>query len=143
MEWLKSSIQFKYVYLPFSIAQSSMQYALSLTPISMSNLGSMSSTSRAVFGMMGAAASNAASQTAAIDVTRTAVLWPGCWVCTISWCLSREIMQMEKVEAKLKKSGRKVDSLQRVGIGGGGQWVEEIWRKVVGQGQAGGQRLQG
>ena len=40
---------------------------------------------------------------------------------------------MEKVEAKLRKSGRKVESLQREEIKGRGQWVEEIWRKVVGQ----------
>ena len=72
-------------------------------------------------------------QTQRMQAMVMTVLCRGFWVCTISWCRSRAIRQMEKVEAKEKRRGKKVANLQRTEKEGNGQWLEETWARVVGQ----------
>ena len=51
----------------------------------------------------------------------------------IMWCLSRAIRQMEKVEVKLKRSGRNMASWQSGSRLGPGQELAESWARVAGQ----------
>ena len=82
--------------------------------------------------MIGAAQMIATLQTPRMHARVRVVLCVGFWVWTISWCLSRAITQIEKVEAKEKRRGRKTANLQRAGREGRGQWLEEIWASVAG-----------
>ena len=59
--------------------------------------------------------------------TKISYLYCGCAVWTTSWCLSRAMTVMVKVEVKEKRRGRKEDMEQRRGDRGSGQWVKVSW----------------